>query len=284
LLRGKFLAMTGEEIRMKSYSKKARIMGIVNVTPDSFYDGGRYQKTELAIKLALKLVEEGADIIDIGGESSRPGAMPVSAKEELKRVIPVIKNLSKEIKIPISVDTYKSKVAEEALKNGAGMINDISALRMDENMVKVAREYDVPLILMHMQGTPRTMQKHPHYKDVITEIYQFLNNRIEVAEESGIKPNKIIIDPGIGFGKTTKHNLLIIKNLKKFKPLKKPILIGPSRKRFIGEVLDLPAEERLEGTLGVVAVALLNGAEIMRVHNVKETKRIIRIIEAISSE
>ncbi len=266
-------------------NKKVKIMGIINVTPDSFYDGGRYQKTESAIRQGLKLAEEeGADIVDIGGESSRPGAMPVSVKEELKRVIPVIKNLSKEIEIPISIDTYKSKVAEEALKNGAGMINDISALRMDENMVKVAREYDVPLILMHMQGTPRTMQKHPHYKDVIAEIYQFLNNRIEVAEENGIKPNKIIIDPGIGFGKTTRHNLLIIKNLKKFKSLKKPILIGPSRKRFIGEVLDLPLEERLEGTLGAIAVALLNGAEIIRVHNVKEVKRVVKIIEAISRE
>ena len=261
--------------------KKAKIMGIVNTTPDSFYGGGRYQKTELAIKLALKLVEEGANIIDIGGESSRPGARPVSVKEELKRVIPVIKNLSKETKTPISIDTYKSKVAEEALKNGAGMINDISALRMDENMTKVAKEYDVPVILMHMQGTPRTMQKNPHYKDVIAEIYQFLDNRIEVAEENGIKANKIIIDPGIGFGKTTRHNLLIIKNLKKFKSLKKPILIGPSRKRFIGEVLDLPLEERLEGTLGAVAVALLNGAEIIRVHDVKEVKRVVEIVEAI---
>ena len=267
---------------MKNSTKKVKVMGIVNATPDSFYDGGRYQKTELAIKLALKLVEEGADIIDIGGESSRPGAMPVSVKEEIGRVIPVIKNLSKEIKIPVSIDTYKSKVAEEALKNGAGMINDISALRMDENMVKVAREYDVPVVLMHMQGTPRTMQKNPHYKNVIAEIYQFLANRIKVAEENGIKPNKIIIDPGIGFGKTTKHNLLIIKNLKKFKPLKKPILIGPSRKRFIGEVLGLPLEERLEGTLGVVAVALLNGAGIIRVHDVKEVKRVVEIVEAMT--
>ena len=262
--------------------KKIKIMGIVNVTPDSFYDGGKYKETESAVRQGLKLAEEGADIVDIGGESSRPGAMPVSVKEELKRVIPVIKDLSKEIEIPISIDTYKSEVAEEALKNGAGMINDISALRMDENMVKVAREYDIPLILMHMQGTPRTMQKNLHYKDVIAEIYQFLNNRIEFAEENGIKPNKIIIDPGIGFGKTTKHNLLIVKNLKKFKSLKKPLLIGPSRKRFIGEVLDLPLEERLEGTLGAVAVALLNGAEIVRVHNVKETKRVVEIVEAIS--
>ena len=269
---------------MKNSTKKARIMGIVNVTPDSFYDGGKYKETESAIKLALKLVEEGADIIDIGGESSRPGAMPVSVKEEIGRVIPVIKNLSKETKIPISIDTYKSEVAEEALKNGAGMINDISALRMDENMVKVAREYDVPVVLMHMQGTPRTMQKNPHYKDVIAEIYQFLNNRIELAEENGIKPNKIIIDPGIGFGKTTRHNLLILKNLKKFKLLKKPILIGPSRKRFIGEVLDLPLGERLEGTLGAIAVALLNGAEIIRVHDVQEVKRVVEIVEAISGE
>ncbi len=263
--------------------KKSKIMGIVNVTSDSFYDGGRYKKQELAINQGLKLAGEGADIIDIGGESSRPGAKPVTLKEELKRVIPVIKALKKKIEIPISIDTYKSKVAESALKAGARMINDISALRMDKRMVKIARQYDVPIVLMHMKGNPRTMQKHPHYKDVVREIYQFLARRIKFAEKNGIKPDKIIIDPGIGFGKTTEHNLLIIKYLKKFRSLGKPILIGPSRKSFIGNILNLPVTERLEGTLAAISVCLLNGAEILRVHDVKEVKRAVEVIEAIQS-
>lgn len=256
-------------------------MGILNVTPDSFYDGGRYGRTGLAINQGLKLAEEGADIIDIGGESSRPGAKSLSLKEELERVIPVIKALKKQVKIPISIDTYKSKVAESALKAGASIINDISALRMDKRMVKIAKEYDIPIVLMHMQGTPRTMQKRPFYRDVLREIYEFLAARIKFAERNGIKPNKIIIDPGIGFGKTTEHNLLIIKYLRKFRSLGKPILIGPSRKSFIGNILNLPAEERLEGTLAAISICLLNGAEILRVHDVKQVKRAVEIIEAI---
>ena len=272
--------MTGG-ITMKSSTKKTKVMGILNVTPDSFYDGGRYSRTKLAINQGLKLAEEGADIIDIGGESSRPGSEPVPLEEELERIIPVIKSLKKQIKVPISIDTYKSKVAESALKAGASIINDISALRMDKRMVSIAREYDVPVVLMHMQGNPRTMQKHPFYKDVIREIYEFLARRIKFAEENGIKPDKIIIDPGIGFGKTTEHNLLIIKYLKRFKPLGKPILIGPSRKSFIGNILNLPATKRLEGTLAAISICLLNGAEILRVHDVRQVKRAVEIVEAI---
>jgi len=256
-------------------------MGILNVTPDSFYDGGRYYKKEVAIRQGLRLANEGADIIDIGGESSRPGAKPVSTKEEMKRVIPVIEGIRKRSKVPISIDTYKSKVAEEALNSGADVINDISALRMDKKMAEVARRYGVPIVLMHMQGTPQNMQKNPCYEDVVAEIYDFLEQRIKFAEEQGIKPKKIIIDPGIGFGKTLQHNLLIIKHLRRFKALKKPILIGVSRKSFIGKILDLPEEERLEGTLAAVCLSILKGANILRVHNVKETKRAVEVARAI---
>ncbi|RLJ02331.1 MAG: dihydropteroate synthase [Candidatus Aenigmatarchaeota archaeon] len=265
---------------MKKYSA-IQIMGILNITPDSFYDGGKYYKKEAAIRQGLRLVEEGADIIDLGGESSRPWAKPVCKKEELKRVIPVIEALRKKIKIPISIDTYKSEVADKALKAGANFINDISALRMDKKMVAVARKYDVPLILMHMQGTPRIMQKRPIYKDVVSEIYDFLKERIKFAQKYGIKDDKIIIDPGIGFGKTVKHNLLIIKHLNKFKALKKPILIGVSRKSFIGEVLNLTEKERLEGTLAAVCVSILRGANILRVHDVKAIKRAVEVVKAI---
>lgn len=264
-------------------SKSIQIMGIVNVTPDSFYDGGKYYKKESAIRQGLRLAKQEADIIDIGGESSRPGAKPISVKEEIERVIPVIEGIRKRIKIPISIDTYKSKVAEEALKSGANVINDISALRMDKEMAELARKYDIPIILMHMQGTPQNMQKNPCYKDVIAEIYDFLKQRISFAEEHGIKPKKIIIDPGIGFGKTVQHNLLIIKHLRKFKALKKPILIGVSRKSFIGKILDLPEQERLEGTLAAICVSILNGANILRVHNVKETKRAVEVVKAINN-
>jgi len=256
-------------------------MGILNVTPDSFYDGGRYRDEKAAIRQGIKLVKNGADIVDIGGESSRPGARRTAIKEELKRVIPVIEELKNRLKVPISIDTYKSRVAEEALKAGAEMINDISALRMDKKMVRVAEKYNIPVVLMHMQGSPRIMQRHPHYRDVIAEIYQFLNNRIRFAENNGISQDKIIIDPGIGFGKTTEHNLLIIKHLKKFTSLRKPILIGPSRKSFIGNILNLPVEKRLEGTVAAAAACLLNGAEILRVHDVKQIKMAADIVSAI---
>ncbi|MCK4859116.1 MAG: dihydropteroate synthase [Candidatus Omnitrophica bacterium] len=263
------------------FSKSIQIMGILNVTPDSFYDGGKYYKKELAVRQGLRLANEGADIIDIGGESSRPGAKPISIKEEIRRVIPVIEGIRKKSETTISIDTYKSKVAEEAMRSGANIVNDISALRADKKMAETVQKYNASIVLMHMQGTPQNMQKNPSYKDVIAEICNFLRGRINFAEEQGIKAKKIIIDPGIGFGKTVEHNLLIIKHLKKFKLLKKPILIGVSCKSFIGKILNLPEEERLEGTLAAICISVMNGANILRVHNVKETKRAVEVVEAI---
>ncbi len=264
------------------FKKKTYVMGILNFTPDSFFDGGKYHNIDTAIKYAEKMVLEGADIIDVGGESSRPGAEIVSLKEELERVIPIIKELSKRIRIPISIDTYKSKVAEQALDNGATIVNDISALRLDLKMAKVIIKYDVPVVLMHMQGLPKNMQDNPKYKDVISEIIAFLKERVNFAQKEGVKPENIIIDPGIGFGKTTEHNLEIIKHLKEFKILDKPILLGPSCKRFIGDILNLPVDQRDEGTLSVCVISMLNGANILRVHNVCKTVRALRMAEAVS--
>ena len=227
------------------------------------------------------MAEEGADIIDVGGESTRPGSNPLTVEEELFRVTPVIEALSKEIDIPISIDTYKAKVAKEALDAGAQMINDISALRFDPEMKKVAAEYNVPIVLMHIKGTPRNMQENPWYEDVIGEITEYLREGIKIATDAGIDPDKIIIDPGIGFGKRLEDNLNILKNLKKFSILECPILMGCSRKSFIGKILDLPVEERLEGSLAAMAVAIMNGANIIRVHDVKESKRVTNIIDAI---
>jgi dihydropteroate synthase len=228
------------------------------------------------------MAEEGADIIDVGGESTRPGSEPVSVEEELRRVIPVIGELAKEIDIPISIDTYKSKVARSALDAGAEIINDISALRFDPEMGKVASEYDTPVVLMHIQGTPKNMQENPSYTDLIQEISDYLNESIEMAKISGIAEDKIIVDPGIGFGKRAKHNLVILKNLEKLRHLGKPISVGVSRKSFIGDVLHLPTEERLEGSLAALAVAVSNGANILRVHDVKESKRVAQMVDAIS--
>jgi dihydropteroate synthase len=256
-------------------------MGILNVTPDSFSDGGKYFNLKDAVKQAVRMAEEGADIIDVGGESTRPGAEPVPIKEELGRVIPVIKELVKELDLPISIDTYKSEVAKKALDQGANMINDISALRFDPDMRKVASEYDVPVVLMHIKGTPRNMQKNPFYTDVIQEISDYLNESIEIARKAGIAEDKIIIDPGIGFGKRVKDNLDILKNLRELTYLGKPILIGISRKSFIGKLLDLPLAQRLEGSLSASVLAIANGANILRVHDVKENKRAAQIADAI---
>ena len=257
------------------------IMGILNVTPDSFADGGRYNRIDSALKQAERMAEEGTDIIDVGGESTRPRAGPIPLKEELRRTIPVIKKLVRRIDLPISIDTYKSRVAREALDSGASLVNDISALRMDERMSQVVSKYKTPLILMHMQGRPRNMQKNPKYGDVVGEIISFLRERIVFAKEEGIDGEKIIIDPGIGFGKKTEHNLEILNRLSEFKSLGRPILVGPSRKSVIGNVLGLPVEERLEGTAATVAASILNGADMVRVHDVKEMKRVVGMIDAI---
>lgn len=261
---------------------KTKIMGILNVTPDSFYDGGKYLDVKKAVEHTIE-ISKYADIIDIGGESSRPGAEQVSAEIELKRVIPVIKEISKRIDVKISIDTTKSIVAEEAINTGASIINDISGLRFDEKMADVAAKYNVNVVLMHMKGTPKTMQLNPYYDDVIGEILSFLKERIDFAVAKGIKKEKIIIDPGIGFGKRVEDNLNIIKNLSKFKILNCPILIGTSRKSFIGALTNTPPEERLEGTIASNVIAIMNGADIVRVHDVKEMYKAIRIADAVKN-
>ncbi len=264
------------------FNKKTYIMGILNVTPDSFSDGGRFFDEKRAIEHAFRLFEEGADIIDVGGESTRPGSEPVTVEEEIRRTVPVIKAISKEIKIPISIDTYKSEVARHALDAGASMVNDISGMRFDPEMAKVVSEYEVPVIIMHIKGRPKDMQRNPQYEALIPEIMDYLRISIRLAKKFGILDNKIIIDPGIGFGKTFDHNLEIIKNLKEFTALGKPIAIGVSRKAFIGKVLgDVPPERRLEGTAAAVAISIFNGANIIRVHDVKEMAKVAKVADAI---
>jgi len=264
------------------FSKKTHIMGILNVTPDSFSDGGLFFDKERAVEHAMRMVEEGADIIDVGGESTRPGASRVDEDEELRRVIPVIEAISEKVNVPISIDTYKARVAETALRAGADMVNDISGLRFDPEMAEVVARYGVPVVVMHIKGTPRDMQKNLRYKALIPEIMDYLREGIEIARRAGIKDDMIIIDPGIGFGKTVEHNLEIIHRLSEFKGFEKPILIGTSRKSFIGRVLgDVPVTERLEGTAASFAIAIFNGANIIRVHDVKEMVRVARVADAI---
>ena len=264
------------------FSKKTYIMGVLNVTPDSFSDGGLYLDKSLAVRRAHEMIEDGADIIDIGGESTRPGSEPVSLEEEIARTIPVIEALAKDIKVPISIDTYKAEVAKRALDAGASMVNDISGLRFDPDMPEVVSEYKVPVVIMHIKGTPKNMQVDPSYEALIPEIMDYLRISIRLAIKSGIDEDKIVIDPGIGFGKTFEHNLDIIKNLHKFTLLEKPILAGPSRKAFIGKILgDVPASERLEGTAAAVAISIFNGANILRVHDVKEMVKVARVADAI---
>jgi dihydropteroate synthase len=259
---------------------KSIIMGILNVTPDSFSDGGLYIDKKKAVMHGIKMISDGADIIDIGGESSQPGSEPISIAEEIKRVLPVVRELSSKINIHISIDTYKPQVAEECIRAGACMINDISGLR-DKDMLRVARKYKVPVIIMHIQGTPKTMQENPQYKDVVKEIIVFFKKQIEIAERNGVKD--IIIDPGIGFGKTLEHNIEIIRNLKRFKKLNKPILIGVSRKSFLGKITGLKVNERLSATLSAVVICAMNGANIFRVHDVKECKQALMVLDAINS-
>lgn len=261
--------------------KKTEIMGILNVTPDSFSDGGKYFDFKKAVAHAEEMITEGADILDIGGESTRPGAEEVPVEEQLRRVIPVIENLVKKIKIPISIDTYKSEVARKALDSGARMVNDISGLRFDPQMVGVISRYQVPLIIMHMKGTPRNMQDNPQYTDVVEEIYDFFLERINFALNSGIRKENIYLDPGIGFGKTVEHNLEILNRLSEFHSLGYPLVLGTSRKSFIGKILDTSVNERLEGSIATYVLALAQGVKILRVHDVKETKRAIKVTEAI---
>lgn len=266
---------------MLKLSRGTLIMGILNVTPDSFSDGGRYIDPQAAIDRALEMEEEGADIIDVGGESTRPGSEGVSLEVELERVIPVIKGLSKRITVPISIDTTKSEVAERAIGEGAQIINDISALRADSNMIDVAVKYGAAVVLMHMRGTPKTMQIDTSYRALRKDVFEFLKSRIKWAEEHGVDGRRIIVDPGIGFGKSVEGNLEIIRNLEELKFLGKPILIGTSRKSFIGKVLDLGVDERVEGTAATVAICIMKGANIVRVHDVIKMKRVARMVDAI---
>jgi dihydropteroate synthase len=269
--------------------RRTRIMGVVNVTPDSFSDGGKFFARDAAVAQAERLVQEGADIIDIGGESTRPYADPVPIEVELERVLPVIEALVDRVAVPISIDTTKAAVARRALTAGAAMVNDISALRNDPDMTGLVAESDVPVILMHMLGTPKTMQLTPVYRDVVAEIEAFLTQAVHQAQKGGIARERILIDPGIGFGKTIDHNLLLIKNLMRLQVLDLPVIIGPSRKAFIRNLLkeDPSVEIRPEmaivgtGTLAAVCATVLNGAHIVRVHEVASASAAVKIIDAI---
>lgn len=263
---------------------KPLLMGILNLTPDSFSDGGKFNSKEKAIARAMEMIEQGADIIDIGGESTRPGAAKVSLAEEIARVVPVIEALDKETNIPISVDTYKSAVAKRSLEAGASIINDISGLRFDQNMAGMAAEFRAGLVLMHIKGTPDNMQKDPQYDDLLGEIKSYLKGSIRIALDAGVELLAIAIDPGIGFGKTVEHNLSLIKNLTYFKDMDCPIVIGASRKSFIGKLNDeIPATERLPGSLAAAILAVQNGAAIIRCHDVAETKQALRVAWAITT-
>ncbi|HBZ00401.1 MAG TPA: dihydropteroate synthase [candidate division Zixibacteria bacterium] len=265
---------------LKGLGQRPLIMGIVNVTPDSFSDGGDFFERDKAIELALRLADDGADIIDIGGESTRPNAQRISADEELSRVMPVVETVAPIIKIPLSIDTTRSEVAARALDAGVAIVNDISALHFDEKIGEVAAKNGAYLILMHMRGTPADMQYNTKYKDLIGEIHSYLSSAAEKAIALGMAREKIIIDPGIGFGKSVDGNFTILKNLHRFLDLGYPLLVGASRKSFIGKKLEM--EERIEGSLAAACYAVLNGADIVRVHDVAETKRALEIIEQIS--
>lgn len=271
------------KIRGNKYDldKKTLIMGILNITPDSFSDGGQFNNQDDAVKEALKMENQGADIIDIGGESTRPGAEPVTLDEELNRVLPVIKGIREKSQIPISIDTYKAEVADRALSAGADIVNDISGLRFDKNMAETVAEHKVPVILMHIKGEPRNMQDNPEYENIFDEILEYFDKSINIALEAGISREQIILDPGFGFGKKWEDNYRLLKHLKEFKSPGYPLLIGTSRKSFIGNILDLPVDQRLEGTLATITAGIMNGADIIRVHDVKEAVRVIKVTDKI---
>ena len=258
------------------------LMGIVNVTPDSFSDGGRFHDPERAVEHAVRLVDEGADLLDIGAESTRPGARPVDALEERRRLIPVVAAVAKSVSVPISVDTSKVEIARAAIDVGATMINDVTALRGDVRMVDVVAETGASLVLMHMQGTPETMQQAPHYDDVVGEVAAFLNERALVAMDHGVAKERIVLDPGIGFGKTLAHNLELLAHLHTFVALGFPLLVGPSRKGFIGQLTQQSVGERGWGTASAIALAVAQGANILRVHDVGPMKDVVDVAMAIA--
>jgi dihydropteroate synthase len=262
--------------------RRTLIMGVLNVTPDSFSDGGRHFSYEDAVNGALRMVEQGADIIDIGGESTRPGSDPVTIEDELRRVLPVIESVAPKIDAPVSIDTYKSRVAREALGAGASMVNDISGLRFDPEMPRVVAESGAPVAVMHIKGTPKDMQKNPQYADLIGEIIEYLEGSIEIASRAGVDREQIIVDPGIGFGKSHVQNLEIIRNLPAFRHLDRPVLMGVSRKAFIGTFTGgRPVTDRLMGSAAAVAASIIYGAHIMRVHDVAQMKEVVMITDAI---
>ena len=274
--------MNDNEFRswLKSPSRTL-IMGILNLTPDSFSDGGHFNSIQKALDHTMSMIEAGADIIDIGGESTRPGSKPISFVEEIERTIPVIEEIRKISDCTISIDSYKSEVVEAALNVNANIVNDISGLTYDNKMAKLISDKKSPLILMHMKGKPLDMQKKPIYDDLISEICNFFSNQIVFANSVGIDSSKIILDPGIGFGKRIEDNFEIIRELKQIRAMGFPVLIGPSRKSFIGDTLNLPTDDRIEGTMATITAGLLNGANIVRVHDIKETLRTVSIAERI---
>ncbi|HEY1270201.1 MAG TPA: dihydropteroate synthase [Candidatus Binatia bacterium] len=261
--------------------RRTAIMGVVNVTPDSFSDGGRFFDAESAAAHGERLAAEGADILDIGGESTRPGAKSISAAEEIRRVLPVIERLRAKTAIPISIDTVKGEVARAALDAGADIVNDVSALRGDAAMAALVARERVPVVLMHMQGTPQTMQQNPAYENVVEEVAEFLKRKAEEASAAGVAADNIVIDPGIGFGKNLDHNLALLRRLSALTALGYPLLVGASRKAFIGRILDLGPDERLEGSIAAAVAAALGGANIVRVHDVKEAARALRVADAL---
>ena len=261
--------------------RRSLLMGVVNVTPDSFSDGGEFFDTERAIEQGERLATEGADLLDVGGESTRPFSESIPTEEELRRVIPVIRQLARRTRIPISIDTCKAAVARAALDAGASLVNDISSLGLDPDMKAVVASSGAPLILMHMQGTPRDMQVKPHYDSLLSEVVRFLEERIRIACEAGVSRDQIMVDPGIGFNKTVTHNLLLIKHLDALAILGRPVLLGTSRKSFIGAVLNRPVTEREPGSWATVCAAILRGAHILRVHEVAVCRQVADMIDAI---
>ena len=259
--------------------KRTHVMGVLNLTPDSFYDGGKNPSLSEALKKAERMVEEGADIIDVGGESTRPGAVPLSVEEEMERILPVLREMGKRFSIPISVDTYKAETARAALGEGASIVNDVGGLHHDPAMARTVAEHQAGVVVMHMRGEPRTMQDAPRYDHVMEEIKTYLSEGIEKGIEAGIGKNSFLVDPGIGFGKTFSHNVEILKNLSFLLDLNKPILVGLSRKSFLGHLSGLAVEDRLEGSLAASVIAVLNGANILRTHDVKETKRAVEVAD-----
>jgi dihydropteroate synthase len=267
--------------RVLRCAERTHVMGVINVTPDSFSDGGRLEDPEAAVTQGLRMTEDGADLLDVGGESTRPGSDPVAVPEEIDRVLPVIKRLTAEVDIPISIDTRKAEVARAGPDAGATIVNDITA-GSDPSMFTIVREAGAGMVLMHIKGEPKTMQENPTYDDVVREVHDYLAGRIEAAVAAGIPAERLAVDPGLGFGKTAAHSYTLMREVEALLDLGRPVVVGPSRKSFIGAASgDLPVEERLEGTAAAVAVMAFQGAHVVRVHDVREMVRVVRVADAI---